>query len=101
MNEDIVFAIAGATTVVTAMGVLLTGWWLWLKSRTERLRAGGSPEEVRALQDSVARLRTEIETMYSELSQGQQELHERIDFAERMLTQEQQGRALPKSDRPT
>jgi hypothetical protein len=100
MDEDIVFAIAGATTVVAGLGAVLTGWWLWLRSRTERLR-GTSSEDIRALQDSVAALRTEIETMYTELSQGQQELHERLDFAERLLAQEQ-GRALPpRGDRPT
>jgi hypothetical protein len=98
MNEDIVIAIAGATTVVAAMATLLTGWWLWLRSRADRVR-GSSSQDVRALQDQVAALRTEMETMYGELTQAQQELHERVDFAERMLTQEQ-GKALPKIDRP-
>jgi hypothetical protein len=93
MDEDILVIIVGGITVLGAMGGLLTGWWLWLRSRTERLR-GGTTEDVRALQDTVARLRTEIETMYGELTQGQQELHERMDFAERLLAQ-------GKSDRPT
>jgi hypothetical protein len=92
MDEDIVLMIASAVTVLGAMGGLLTGWWLWLRSRTERFR-GSSAEDIRALQDSVARLRTEMETLYAELTQGQQELHERIDFAERLLTQ-------GKADRP-
>ena len=96
MDEDIVFAIAGATTIVAAMGVLLTGWWLWLRSRAERFR-GTSAEDVRALQDSVAALRTELETMYGELTQAQQELHERLDFAERLLAQAQ-GRLPGKAD---
>ena len=86
MDEDIVFAIAGATTVIAAIGGLLTGWWLWLRARTERLR-GTSGEDIRALQDSVAALRTELETMYGELTQAQQELHERLDFAERLMAQ--------------
>jgi hypothetical protein len=98
MDEDIVFAIAGATTVITTLGVLLTGWWLWLRSRTERFR-GTSNQDLRALQDQVATLRTEMETIYSELTQGQQELHERLDFAERLLTQEQ-GRGVPRVEPP-
>jgi hypothetical protein len=99
MNEDIVFALAGATTVLAAIGGLLTGWWLWLRSRADRLR-GTSAQDVRALQDSIAALRTELETMYGDLTQGQQELHERLDFAERLLAQGQ-GRALGQGERPT
>jgi hypothetical protein len=98
MDEDILVIIVSAVTVLAGMGVLLTGWGLWLRHRTERLR-GGSSQDIRALQDSVAALRTEMETMYGELTQGHQELHERIDFAERLLTQEQ-GKSLSKGDRP-
>ena len=98
MDEDILVIIASCITVLAAMGGLLTGWWLWLRHRAERFR-GTSSEDVRALQDSVARLRTEMEAMYGELTQGQQELHERLDFAERLLSQEQ-SRALPSADRP-
>ena len=85
MDEDILVIIVGGITVLGAMGGLLTGWWLWLRSRTERIRAGGAPQDIRVLHDTVAQLRTEMETMYGELTQGQQELHERIDFTERLL----------------
>jgi hypothetical protein len=96
MDEDILVIIASAVTVLAAMGGLLTGWWLWLRSRAERFR-GTSAEDVRALQDSIAALRTEMETMYGELTHGQQELHERLDFAERLLSQAQ-GRLPRKAD---
>jgi hypothetical protein len=91
MDEDILIIMVSAITGLAAMGSLLTGWWLWLRSRSERLRAG-SAEDVKVLHDAVARLRTEMEAVYGELSTGQQELHERIDFAERLLTQSKEER---------
>lgn len=94
MDEDILVIIAATVTALASIGGLLTGWWLWLRSRVERLR-GTSAEDVRALQDSVARLRGEMETLYGEVTAANQELHERLDFAERLLAQGKPERPTP------
>jgi hypothetical protein len=85
MDENIVLYITLTITSLGVTGGLLTGWWLWLRARTERLR-GKPTEEIRELQDSVSRLRNDLDAMYGELMAGQQEIHERLDFAERLLT---------------
>jgi vacuolar-type H+-ATPase subunit I/STV1 len=85
MDEDIVIIIASAVTGLAAMGTLLVGLHMWLKARAHRL-GGAVRDELDDLRAAVAQLRREVEHTCGELSAGQQELHERIDFAERLLS---------------
>lgn len=85
MDEDIVIIIASAVTLVAGMGAVLAGLRMWLRSRAQQLGAGAR-EELDNLRAAVAELRREFDQMSGDLQAGQQELHERIDFAERLLT---------------
>ena len=85
MDEDIAIMITATITMLGAMGTILLGLRMWLKSKADRLGAGAR-EELETLKDAVAQLRTDLDQAYGELSANQQELHERIDFAERLLS---------------
>ena len=76
------------TTLIVA-GSALTALWLFLRHR--RPRAGGSAQELAELTQAVEGLRTSIEQMRGELA----EVHDRLDFTERLLAQiTQQPREL-------
>lgn len=85
MDEDIVIIIASSVTLLGGMGAVLVGLQMWLKARAQRLGAGAR-EEIENLKAAVRELRQEVDRTHGELQAGQQELHERIDFAERLLT---------------
>lgn len=70
----VVVAVVGST----GMTALLT--WLILRSREGRLQ-GGSPNDLRLLQNEVRRLGEELDGANAELER----LAERLDFTERLL----------------
>lgn len=78
------YAIAGTVTTLGGLTILLTGWWVWLKHKTQQTLG---PDETARLKRAVDDLRLELDAVQRELSDGQQELHERLDFAERLLAQ--------------
>ena len=84
MDEDIVLYVVATVTTLGLGAGALTAWWLWLRSRTGQL-AGSAARELAELKQAVHELQTDIASMYTELTAGQAELNERLDFAERML----------------
>ena len=67
----------------------LTGFKMWLSYKTARLGSGGG-EDVKRLQEVVETLHEQMLALREEHA----ELHDRLDFAERLLTK-QQHEALP------
>ena len=61
-------------------GFVLIGLKMWLSYRTARLGHGGS-EQMDRLTEAVERLREQVQLNREETA----ELHERLDFAERLL----------------
>ena len=57
--------------------------------------AGGSLTQVEALRDEVDALRGELERLQQRVGGEMDELHNRVDFTERVLSQQQQKSALP------
>jgi hypothetical protein len=94
MTEDELLILVSAITVLSGMGVLLTAWWLWLRSRIKR---GANPEELSHMRRAIDDMRLELDSVHRELTDGQQELHERLDFAERLLGQKHPERLPPPS----
>lgn len=84
MDEDILVIVAAAVTTLSGIGALLTAWWLWLRNKAQRSLA---PEDVAHLKRAVEDLRLDVDALQRELTDSQQELHERLDFAERLLAQ--------------
>ena len=89
MDEDIAIVIGGTITVLGGLAILLTAWWLWLRNRAAR---AASPDELAQLKRAVEDMRLELDAVHRGLADGQQELHERLDFAERLLAQKQPDR---------
>ncbi|MGH7586605.1 MAG: hypothetical protein ACREMH_10185 [Gemmatimonadales bacterium] len=58
-----------------------------------RIRGGGQDEHLLAEIDALRAQVADVDDLRAQVS----ELHERVDFAERLLSQEGGGRALPKS----
>lgn len=87
--------------VVALIGVLglgsmaLVALKMILNYRAARLSGGASPKEVERLGDTVEQLRDQVEVQRAELA----ELHERVDFAERMLAKTR-GEDSPQLGRP-
>ncbi len=77
----------GALVALGTFGLI--GMKLWLKAKANRLREGGS--------DHIARLGQQIDDLVEQvgvLRDGHTEIHERLDFTERMLTtaRDEEGR---------
>lgn len=89
---EIVVPVAGIAVPVT--GLLVIGVSIIAKSSlgealAERIRAGGSTDE---LQAQLAQLQSQVDQVRAELAETQ----ERLDFAERLLTR---GHASPAVER--
>jgi hypothetical protein len=69
-------------------GTALSAAWLWLRARTRPLP--DADRIVEALREDNARLQADLGARMAELE-------ERVDFAERRLVQEREGRRLPSS----
>lgn len=82
MNPQLAEAIAPLIALFGLGGFTLLGLRMWIGYRTDRLRLGaGESEAVRELAEAVGQLRDEVSLTRQELT----ELHERVDFAERLL----------------
>jgi predicted metalloendopeptidase len=66
------------------------------KAFAKRIAGGddASREELRMLRDEMERQRTELDAVHERLAEVD-ELHNRVDFAERMLAQVREKNALP------
>ena len=64
----------------------------------QRLARGGGGQELDALRDEVEHLRAELDGMHARLGELD-ELHGRVDFAERMLAQVKEKGGLPPGGR--
>jgi hypothetical protein len=83
----------GGLIIIGGMGLI--GVRLWLGYKRERLR-DGRPQDVERLSDAVEALHDQVHSLRDELG----EVHERLDFAERLLTsgrdpQQRQPAAAP------
>lgn len=81
----LILVAVGGSTVLTA---LLT--WLILRAREGRLQ-GGSPNDLRLLQNEVRRLGEELDSTSGELDR----LREQMDFTERLLASGEEGEEAP------
>ena len=89
MPPEIVEAIA-PLIVVTSIGIMiLVGMKMRLSAKVQ-LQAGSKSEDVERLADAVDGLHEEVRMLREEYT----ELHERMDFAERMLSTGKPPKAL-------
>lgn len=88
---DVAF-VKGVVAFVLAAGTGLTGFWLWLRAR------GKGQVELGRLVDH---LRQENAGFQADLGARLLEIEERLDFAERLLSQERQDATLPEPRIPT
>lgn len=81
MDPDLVAAgIIASTLAATLCGTSLMAWRMWLKSKSDRLKLADQ-SDVERLVETVDALHDRIQFMHEEMG----ELHERVDFAERLL----------------
>ena len=80
MDADLVWAISMGTAFISWGVMTLAGWAYWVRKKTSMPAAGMTPELEDAIRDEVDRA---LATRDGELA----ELHERLDFAERVLGQ--------------
>ena len=80
MDADLVRAIIMGVAFVSWGAMTLAGWAYWVRKKTSMPAAGVTTELEDAIRDEVDRA---LATRDGELA----ELHERIDFAERVLGQ--------------
>lgn len=80
MDPDVVWAISIGIAFVSWGVMAFAGWAYWVRKKTSMPAAGMTPELEDAIRDEVDRA---LGARDSELA----ELHERIDFAERVLGQ--------------
>ena len=88
MAISILLLVFAAVVGSTAMTAVLT--WLILRARDGRL-PGGSPNDLRLLQNEVRRLGDELDATGAELER----LRERMDFTERLLSSGEEGDGTP------
>ena len=82
MDMDILLAVILITTVTaTVCGSVLIGTRMWLRAKTERMSLGGRGD-VERLTEAIESLHEQTQFLQEEIG----ELHERVDFAERLLT---------------
>jgi hypothetical protein len=87
MDMDILLAVILITTVtVTLCGSILIGTRMWLRAKTERMSLGGRGD-IERLTAAVESLHEQTQFLQEEIG----ELHERVDFAERLLTKGDQA----------
>ena len=91
MDPDGILVLIG---VISVGGLLLTGLKMILNYRATRL-SGAGRGDIERLTDAVEHLRDQVEAQRGEIS----ELHDRVDFAERMLAKAR-GEDNPQLGRP-
>ena len=85
-----IIEVIGPVMVLTTIGtIFLIGMKMRLSAKVQ-LQEGSKSEEVERLADAVDGLHEEVRMLREEYT----ELHERMDFAERMLSSGQPPRAL-------
>lgn len=89
MNSDAVFVLIA---MFASAGFLLTGMRMFFNYRVHRLEAerkaaGAGADQVRQLAETVDAMQEHLIAMRDDLA----EIHERMDFAERVLTQGKHG----------
>ena len=81
MDMDLLLGgIIATTLAVTICGSTLLGWRMWLRAKAERLKLAGR-DDIERLIDAVESLHERMHGVQEEMG----ELHERVDFAERLL----------------
>jgi hypothetical protein len=95
----VVTACVGALSLVTAVARRIAGPYSKRGLGPEtvlgvHMAAGGAKREVEALRDEVDELRAEVAELRSR-SGELDDVHNRLDFAERMLAQVREKNALP------
>jgi hypothetical protein len=88
MDMDVLLAgIFTTALVATISGSGLLAWRMWLRSKAERLRLGGG-DEIEQLTEAMDTLHERMQLMQDEIG----ELHERVDFTERLLAKGDPGK---------
>jgi len=80
VDADLVWAISMGVAFVSWGAMTLAGWTYWVRKKTSMPAAGVTPELEDAIRDEVDRA---LAARDGELA----EVHERLDFAERVLGQ--------------
>jgi len=87
MDMDILLAgIFTTAMAVTICGSILIGARMWLRSKADRLNLAGR-DDIERLTEAVDNLHERMQFVQDEIG----ELHERVDFAERLLTKGEQA----------
>ncbi len=86
--EDFLAAMIFVTTVGS---FTLVGLKMFLKYRLERLKGGGGGEDTKRLEEAVTQLRDEVYLLRNDLG----DMHERIEFTERLMARGAQPQNLP------
>lgn len=79
MNADLVWAVSIGTAFISWGLVGLAGWMYWVRKKASM----PSDQVTPALQDAI---RDEVDRALAARDEDWAELHERLDFAERMLS---------------
>jgi hypothetical protein len=93
MEREIVMMLFGVLSFGMIGGIGLAGFRMWLKARADR--QGMEPGDLQRLTDAMESMHAQLQRMHDSVS----ELHERVDFAERMLTRGE-DRRLERQDTP-
>jgi len=87
MDMDILLAgIFTTAMAITICGSILIGTRMWLRSKADRLHAAGR-DDIERLAEAIENLHERTQFIQDEIG----ELHERVDFAERLLTKGEQA----------
>lgn len=89
-EEEIVALLIVGVTMVTSLRIVVKAWI----RKKELEHSGGSDDIARQLDD----IRLELEDVRNEQRSQAAELHERIDFAERLLTSARRSDSPPDSE---
>ncbi len=94
MPQAVIEAIAPLLAMLGVGTFTIIGMKIWLSAKTERLRLQANETGTAQLAEAVEELRDQMLSVRDEVA----ELHERMDFTERVLTKgAEQERRLPQS----
>jgi hypothetical protein len=94
VEREVMMFLCGMLSFGMIGGFGLAGFRMWLKARSDR-RGEIEPGDLRRLTDAMESMHAQLH----QVSESMAELHERVDFTERMLTRGE-DRPLARQDTP-